>query len=529
MKSKKIGFFFLILIIFLLFLKVDFRLQSLVYCCSDDSDYFMHTETIVEDFDFDYINQLGNNKNDRFVNGKSAPIGFPGSAFYSSPFMLVGKLLDNIFLNIFKIEIGVTNFKLFFYSISSIFYMLMSVILLIESNKILKFKINKIHFCIFFFGSGISYYAFERYSMTHVYEVFSVSILIYLSCKYYALVNKNHFLIIFISFFMVLGFYVKWVHFYIFLIPYIIKNLYFNQTYRKIYSTPTFLISILSFLYMALIISEKIYGKFTLNASQIYGKNLVTIAVQNTTDNISYLFSILKNFFIILVSQEFGLLWFQPILFTSTILLIFSFFNNIINKKFDKINLILIFTFAQVFIIQAMWESTGSSYGYRYLLNLTPLAIMVFYSYKELFNFVRIYKVLLYLSVFSILSTLFFETTIGTQLSLEKSLNSFGVMSRYTQKNYLSGYLQSFLSIDAYLKIFITSYLGIFILKPLIYLFTVESINSKLITLGLPVGNEKFQILIENLENISFTYFIVVFFTICYFVYKIFKITYIEY
>ena len=33
-------------------------------------------------------------------------------------------------------------------------------------------------------GVGISYYAFERYSMTHVYEAFSLTMLIYFSIKF---------------------------------------------------------------------------------------------------------------------------------------------------------------------------------------------------------------------------------------------------------------------------------------------------------------------------------------------------------
>ena len=66
-KLKKFSIFFFIFIIFILFLKIDFRLQDDVFCCSDDSDYFMCYETIVEDFDFDYTNQLGVYEKARFL------------------------------------------------------------------------------------------------------------------------------------------------------------------------------------------------------------------------------------------------------------------------------------------------------------------------------------------------------------------------------------------------------------------------------------------------------------------------------
>ena len=41
-----------------MFLKVDFRLKSELECCVDDHDYYIHAETSILDFDFDYSNQL---------------------------------------------------------------------------------------------------------------------------------------------------------------------------------------------------------------------------------------------------------------------------------------------------------------------------------------------------------------------------------------------------------------------------------------------------------------------------------------
>ena len=48
----------LYILILLLLIKVDFRLQDTVYCCGDDHDYYSHAETLAIDFDFDYSNQL---------------------------------------------------------------------------------------------------------------------------------------------------------------------------------------------------------------------------------------------------------------------------------------------------------------------------------------------------------------------------------------------------------------------------------------------------------------------------------------
>ena len=359
--------------------------------------------------------------------------------------------------------------------------------------------------------------------MTHAYEVFSVSLLIFLSGKYFNSNRIDNFLVVSIAFISVLGFYVKWVYFYIFLIPLIIKKMFFKNLNRKLYTSPIYLISSTIFIFMCLVMSENIYGEFTLNPAKIYGTNLVSIAVNNTSENLLYVIDLIKNFIIILFTQEFGILWFQPIVFVSTLIVIYNFLKDVLNRKFDFINFILLFCFAQVYIIQSMWESSGSSYGLRYIVNLTPLSVIIFYAFKEKLNLKYISKLLVFLSLFSFLSTVFFETTPGTQLSLDETLNSFGEYSRYSQKNYLSGYIQSFFSLDAYLKIFITSYFGLFSLKSMLMVFNINEINSIFNKLGLPIGNEKFQILLQTAEEISIVYFLVVIFTILYFVNMIYS------
>ena len=60
-----------------LILKSDFRFVEDIYCCGDDHDYYMHAETISQDFDFDYNNQFLGIEDKRYNNNnKIAPIGF---------------------------------------------------------------------------------------------------------------------------------------------------------------------------------------------------------------------------------------------------------------------------------------------------------------------------------------------------------------------------------------------------------------------------------------------------------------------
>ena len=111
-------------------------------------------------------------------------MGFFGSGLLASPFLFLGVVLDSIL----NIEQEFLNYKKLMYSFSSIFYLFISSILLHKTlvNSEKKFSIN-----LALFGSGIIYFAFERYSMTHAYEVFTVSLIIYFSEKFYRQDSKN--------------------------------------------------------------------------------------------------------------------------------------------------------------------------------------------------------------------------------------------------------------------------------------------------------------------------------------------------
>ena len=132
--------FYILLLFSLIFLKSDFRFVEDIYCCGDDHDYYMHAETISQDFDFDYNNQFLGIEDKRYNNkNKIAPIGFFGSGLLASPFLFIGSLFNK---NFESGENVIFNYKILFYSMSSIFYLGLSIVY-IENFKILKNK-NKL-------------------------------------------------------------------------------------------------------------------------------------------------------------------------------------------------------------------------------------------------------------------------------------------------------------------------------------------------------------------------------------------------
>ena len=106
-------------------------------------------------------------------------------------------------------------------------------------------------------------------------------------------------------------------------------------------------------------------------------------------------------------------------------------------------------------------------------------------------------------SIFGILSVLFFETTLNTQLSLVPVKNSFGIEAVYSQPNYLSGVIASFFELQSYMKIIATSFLGSIVFKFSISLLGKNQFFLLLENFGGLSSNEDLVSLIEKLEIIT--------------------------
>ena len=485
------------------FLKTDFRLENDIYCCSDDYDYYSHAKTIALDFDFDYQNQFNQYLDARFYkNEKAAPIGFVGSGLLASPFVFIGNIFDKI-LNVNSF----VNYKILFYSFSSVFYLFTSFYFLIKIKNMISPKFKNIHLLFLLLGSGVSYYAFERFSMTHVYEVFTITMISYFTLKP---VSKNtteeKLNIFYITFFMFLGFNVRWVNYFLMILPFFLTR-YLNINNKEIYKNKVFYFFSAVFLFLTLYINKLIYGVWTLNPNFVYSSGI-------TDTGISLFFNIphlVKSFFIILFSQEFGILYFSPIIFSGFFI---SIYRALIGYKkiFSFVGLAI---FLQVFSIVILWQSTSSSYGFRYLNCLIPISIIMFLHFYENMKIIKykevILKIIIFLSIFSFLSTLFFETTLMTQLSLEEQINSFGKSVRYTEPEYLKGYLLSIFELEAYLKIFVTSFLGMVFFNLLFYFTSPEKMLNFLdVQFGLNLKNEKVNNLLLDYQELNYLYILIV-------------------
>ena len=227
-----------------------------------------------------------------------------------------------------------------------------------------------------------------------------------------------------------------------------------------------------------------------------------------------------KDFLIINFSQEFGLFWFSPILFIATFLIIYKiiFYKN---KRIFMLYTLLLFCFLQNFFIVSIWNSTASSYGFRYLFSLIPVSFLVIFINKEFLSNNLILNYLKYFSVFAFLSTLFFDATQLTTLSLDPVTNSFGYEKVYSQPNYLEGVIRSIFEIEAYRKIIATSFLFIFIVEILINQLKIEIIYEYVYSIS--ENNSDLNLLLIDINELTIYYFFFIVLTAIIFSYQISK------
>ena len=498
-------------------IKIDYRFQEIPYGLEvDDAEYYYSAVTIGIDFDLDFSNQMSGIEN-RFLNKeikKIVPFHPIGSGALASPFIMIGNFLQRIFE-----QTGLISIVYFLYSLSPIFYLLISIILIQNSLRSLEITFNNNLLLLSVLGTGISYYSFDRFSMSHIYEFFGTSFLIYLTTK--SLKEQDsfklrclNFLLGFLMFFFLS---IRWTNYLYFLIPLIIY-LISGRTINKLYFKASFLIGWFIGLALFLYHTKYLYGIYTLNQAPI------VLSVENSfSTNFSRFFDLgllmenmiflFRGLGVIVFSQEFGIFFFAPIIFISFILVIYLLFN-----KQYLLSLILIFLYLIPFMSVVVIQNTAFSYGYRYLFVLIPINLVLYFKYLNDYKILR-----LYLYIFSILGFLlylFFETSQWTSLADGYVVNSFGMNTRYANPEYLSGLPKAFLDLNAYLHILFTSFLGVLILKVIYIVLDPVLIFSKFTEITPEISD-----LIFNSINFSWYKLIFLYLFVIYFFNKIFKLS----
>ena len=193
--------------------------------------------------------------------------------------------------------------------------------------------------------------------MTHVFEVFCLSLLINISIKYYSEDSVENKLIAFIiPYTLLIGFITRMSNIYIFIIPYLMKKIVQHRDLlnkRNLLLKKEFILSSVLVGITYYLLSMELYGELILNPQKIYGTSITATDILRSQSNLlSLLASMMKTFFLTLLSWEFGLFWVSPILFLGIVGIFYK-----TTRSSYLVNTALLICFAQKFIYSSYLAS----------------------------------------------------------------------------------------------------------------------------------------------------------------------------
>ena len=119
----------------------------------------------------------------------------------------------------------------------------------------------------------IAYYSFERFSMTHTYEVFSISLLFFISYKNInGDKNQKNFLIGLLS---ILFLTIRWVNIFIIFIPFLYYLLIEKkESIKNLIKSKYYISGLLVGVGTFLLHTKALYGVYTVNPKFVYRNNM---------------------------------------------------------------------------------------------------------------------------------------------------------------------------------------------------------------------------------------------------------------
>ena len=195
-------------------------------------------------------------------------------------------------------------------------------------KKKLDIKINLNWVLLIFFGTGVHYYAFERYSMTHIYEFFTVTLIIYFMSNFYRKSSsKENIIAGIIPYLFLISYLVRYVNYFVFLIPFWINKVNKKKMgNRRLIKNKYFIINSFFASLIFMYLSNLIYGQVSFRPLLAYNKQTFPLISETFTspdifggENVFIYY--FKNLVQIFITQEFGIIWFIPIIFLILIFL----------------------------------------------------------------------------------------------------------------------------------------------------------------------------------------------------------------
>lgn len=436
----------------------------------DDADYLSHAFTFGIDGDLDYSNELA----ETFTispDRHPVPRGFIGTGLMAAPFValfsLIDRATDHPILTNRSEFLG--SWSMFGFLLAQSVFLLLSIILYF---LIINHFVRARFFDSFLWvaSSGILFYILFRFTMSHGAEFFLAACTLWTSIKFFSYSSlRSHTLfgaLIIIS--ITLSLLTRSANLNILWLPLIayLFELFFRSPSKK-FSWRTVL-SLGGLALAALILFAAVnywyYGLAYPDFGAYVGKRFG--AGEGVLTKLSILFDVLPNFWLLVFSSEFGLLYSNPVLvFGITFFLAMFIFNP---RPWYQKSAALLLGFAYIGLpisIVLIWKTTASSYGYRYLYSLFPLGVLGLIhlktAYIPKYKWARVVSLTLGLFILvGILSQVFFPI-----VGVRDQMNVFGVQHFASANGYYFSLFKAIASPASWLGLFALSGVGVITIK----------------------------------------------------------------
>lgn len=475
----------------------------------DEASYFSHALTLGLDGDMDYTNELVDDWSKNHLM-PSHPIG---SGILAAPFVAIFGIIDRIIGNpIIENHYNyLGSWSLFGYVFAVNILFFTGIFFYIKSFQLLGLLSTELWFFILFiFSNTIPYFVINKYFFSHGFEFFAVALLFWCVVIIYDKVKQGkppvRYLYLFGSVFS-LNLFIRYSNINLFLltpITFLIIYLFIDNKadcHKKRIFNYLYLLQLISLISIIpnLCFQYFKYGSFLPKPSLIYNKpgwlesyNLLQI-IYILIKRVPYVFNMTFG-------SEMGLLYTNPIIpigFISIILFT-------IKKREDgnvlcKIilsGLILLF-FGFGVSIHLWWQEMASSYGYRYLLQTFPVAligVMITFNYLK-GNGVRYFqyykRALLIFCTISVISMVFFTAT--QNLQLKEKINTFNVERAYSGNGYILDLPRELVKPYTWIRLASKNAIG-YLLSPIILKYNDATRNTLSYSLLLAITNDTKQV-----------------------------------
>lgn len=449
----------------------------------DDASYVAHAFTLGLDFDLDYSNEV--NAGDEYfrVAGRSIPSHPVGPGLVSAPVVALFSLLDRVAGHPVVFDRLSYQYSWSFFAVLLVSSLCLAIGMFLYIAALRPQFGSSVMFYVpaFVIASGLVFYAHGRFSMAHAHEFFAISLVFYFSYRLQSAVkalksNKcinTHVIMLGISLALALS--MRYANIHIVLLPILSLSLFGyadRKNFRKFFFSAS--VAMLVGLSLFSMLSFGLYGQIFPSFSGTYS-NSPKAELFESASIITRTVLLLPNLVPLLLSSEFGLIWSNPGLFLGVVGLGIRLgpeFRHIKKRPYLIAEVLLFFAFLALPVaIVLNWQTTASSYGYRYLYSLMPIALWgslyVIAKIKLIPESSKTKAVRLILLAFihcllilGTLSYLFFLS--NPELTPHRQLNVFGISHAYSANHYLPALIRAMSDFGTWIVVAGRS-LGVFI------------------------------------------------------------------